>query len=127
MRNLLKLTITLLLCSTALAATKAQAVSIYDGIYSTNPNIGYVYFREQQGQMIAVLNQTFGAPYWSAGQGALNGASVSLTTIIGYTRGVNDVVFTSDSTFQATQTSCVPNGLLCAFPNGTTFTGTKIW
>jgi len=115
------------LCLSALT-TNVHAEGIYDGIYAI-PNVGYVYIREQQGQVVAVLNQTVGDAYfWVAGQGALNGASARITSVLGNTRGEMDFVFTSLSTFKATQISCTAQaGRQCLVPNGTVFTGTKVW
>lgn len=110
-------------------ATEAQAVSVYDGIYATKPDIGYVYFREQNGTMVAVLNQTVDNVYqWDAATGIMNGATVRLASIIGDVRLLVDVVFTSTGSFVATQQSCVPSpGHYCLFPDGVSFTGNKIW
>lgn len=109
----------------AIFISEAQAVSVYDGIYNTSPNIGYVIFREQNGSMVGVLNQTVqGDLQWGASQGALIGNTVRMSSIIGYVTSVIDVTFTSTATFTARQVSCLGN---CLFPNGTTFTGLKIW
>ena len=109
----------------AIPFSKAQAVSVFDGIYNTSPNIGYVIFREQNGSMVGVLNRTYsGQLEWEASQGALIGNTVRMSSIIGYVTSVIDVTFTSTATFTARQVSCLGN---CLFPNGTTFTGLKIW
>jgi hypothetical protein len=115
----------LILCLMILA-TKAHAQGIYDGIYSTTPNIGYVYVREQNGSIVAVLNLTYNNQLiWHAFQGPLIGATVQLSSIIGYTSVTISATFTSTASFNATQKSCASNN--CIFPNGTTFTGLKIW
>jgi len=109
----------------AIFISEAQAVSVYDGIYNTRPDIGYAIFREQNGSMVGVLNHTdSGQLYWEASQGALIGNTVRMTSIIGYVTSVIDVTFTSTATFTARQVSCSGN---CLFPNGTTFSGLKIW
>lgn len=123
----------LLLCilisiSSIVFTSTARAEGIYDGIYSTNPDFGYVTFREQQGTMLAIMNQTLPDLLWSAATGSLNGSSVRVSTIIGDTDVTIDVTFTSPSTFQATQVSCTANpGYRCLFPNGSMFTGKKVW
>ena len=112
----------------AIFISEAQAVSVYDGIYNTSPNIGYVIFREQNGSMVGVLNQTVqGDLQWNASQGTLIGNTVRMTSIIGYNTTVIDVTFTSTATFIARLISCVAVQRSCLFPNGTTFTGLKIW
>jgi hypothetical protein len=126
--KLLKLALKFFLSSSVLA-TEAQAVSVYDGIYSTNPDVGYVYLREQQGLMVAVLNQTVNdVLIWAAATGQLNGSSVHLSSIIGYVNFEMDLDFTSTSSFQATQKACVPQPeASCLFQNGLAFIGNKIW
>lgn len=109
-------------------AVEGQAESIYDGIYQLDPNFGYVTLREQNGSMVAVINQTLPDLRWGAATGALNGSSVRLSTVIGTVNTTVDVTFTSPSTFQATQVSCTPDpGYYCIFQNGATFSGKKIW
>ena len=112
-----------------LMANEASAVSIYDGIYQLNPNIGYATLREQNGTMIAVVNQTYGGYSWGAANGTMNGSSVQLSTIIGHINETINVNFTSATTFTAIIVSCSPNtaGYYCSFKAGQTLTGTKIW
>ena len=104
------------------------AEGVFDGIYNTNPNIGYAYLKENIGSVIVVLNQTIQDDLqWNAASGNLIGNAVRLYSLIGYNTTVTDVTFTSNTTFTATQVSCVAGKRTCLFPNGTTFTGNKIW
>lgn len=108
----------------AVSTTKANAEGAYDGIYAV-PNLGYAYIRENQGQLVVVLNQTVsGNLIWGASQGTLNGSSARLRSIAGYVSTVVDLYFTSPNSFSAIQISCSGS---CLVPNGTTFTGSKIW
>jgi len=122
--KLLKLTV-VFICF-AVLATEAKAVSVYDGIYNTTPNIGFVIFREQYGTMVAVLNQTYPGLIWEAARGPLIGNTVNVFSIIGPNHSEYEITFTSASAYTATQIFCTPVQN-CLYPDGTTFTGNKIW
>lgn len=135
MRSSQKLTITFLLSLASLTANARDAGS-FDGIYSTNPDIGYIYIRENAGTIVAVLNETIDGPfYWEAAMGpisfdanSINPFYAVVNSIIGITKTSIKIEFTPNNTFIGTQLSCVPEpGYYCLFPDGAQVVGTKIW
>lgn len=107
----------------------AYAEGQYDGIYATTPDVGFAMFRENQGSMVGVLNQTDILNTWLAGAGVLKGSSVRLSTVVGLVDQVIDVTFTSPTSFNAKMVSCKPKNrsVVCLFKDGSTFTGRKIF
>ncbi len=108
--------------------------SDYDGIYSLSDGknvVAYVYFRSQQGQMIAIFSSEkskLTPRNWNASQGQLDGVSVQLSTVNGDSKSVIEINFTSTTSFLMTQTSCTHNlKSRCLFSNNIDLVGTKIW
>jgi hypothetical protein len=111
-----------------LLTCNATAASVYDGIYTTSPDVGYVIFKENQGTMLSIINTTYNGLDWAAAMGTLNTNTVRLNSIIGNTKLIIDITFTAENSYRATIISCIPNqGYYCSFPTGSTFTGYKIW
>lgn len=112
--------------------TQVKADGIYDGIYSI-PNYGYITIREHNGYMVVFFNQTDGSSYflWGVGGGNLIGSTAKIIISMGYTRSEVNLSFVSSATVTTIKevlTSCTSTtpSLVCP-PNGTSYTGTKIW
>ena len=110
----------ILICSTV------QAEGVYDGIWQSE-GIGYFSVHEKEGTIIAIRleDNTVG---WEAFSGELSGNTTRIKTLIGDIQAVLNVTFTPETTFSATQESCVPPlGDTCLLPDGFTFNGNKVW
>ena len=109
----------------------AAAAGIYDGIWKAqyqNIDIGYISIHENNGQIVLIFNQEDNLS-WGASVGTLIDDRATVESVIGTVKGSLDVVFTSSSTLESTQTSCssVTPGVACALSNGAVITATKIF
>ncbi|MCK5354417.1 MAG: hypothetical protein KAJ63_04815 [Methyloprofundus sp.] len=110
----------ILICSTV------QAEGVYDGIWQSE-GIGYFSVHEKQGTII-VARLSGEGQLWEAYSGTISGNTSTIKTLVSDVEAVLNVTWTSETTFSATQVSCVElmSGS-CFLPDGFTFTGHKIW
>ena len=112
----------------ALFAPSSRAAGPFDGIWTLvvqNTLIGYLIVQENNGTLIVAELQNDLS--WNAFQGPRSGSNFTVSTIVGSISAQYSGTFTSSTTYQSTQVFCVPVTAPCGLPNGTVFTGTKIW
>jgi hypothetical protein len=122
----------LLLASMLLAATPAfsQSTANFSGIWLTSAG-NYISVHQNGTTFIAatlgVQPNTGGV--WEAMQGTVTGQTGTANTVYGYVNSTFSIRSTSPTTFVATQISCFPMvaGYVCAYPNGTQLTATKVF
>jgi hypothetical protein len=113
----------------ALSASHSKAAGPFDGIWAVafqGSQIGYLTLQENSGVLVAVLLET--DLTWNAFSGPRSGSHFAVSSLAGAgsISGQYSGTFTSGTTFQATQLSCVP-AFACLLPNGAVVTGNKIW
>jgi hypothetical protein len=112
----------------ALFSPHTKAVGPFDGIWTIifqNTLIGYMTAHENHETLIVgVLGTDL---TWNALQGPRTGTNFTVSSIAVGISAQYSGTFTSDTTFEATQLSCVALTDVCLLPDGATIRGDKIW
>jgi hypothetical protein len=121
----------LILALAFFASTAAASDNQFAGIYRTIPYMGYVYVKENDGQLVAVINKEVGQDTaWEAYQGPIDYAAgkAVVTSIIGNGTAVFELEVLPGDNLGMTQISCVPDpGKFCYFQDGAYIIAYKVW
>jgi hypothetical protein len=108
----------------------SQSTANFSGVWLTSAG-NYISVHQNGSTFIAATLgvQPITGGVWEAMQGTVTGQTGTASTVYGYVNSTFSIRSTSPTSFVATQLSCSPivSGFLCAYPNGTQLTATKVF
>ncbi|MCP5357571.1 MAG: hypothetical protein H7A06_05475 [Pseudomonadales bacterium] len=108
----------------------SQSTANFSGVWLTSAG-NYISVHQNGSTIIAATLgvQASTGGVWEAMQGTVIGQTGTASTIYGYVNATYTIRLVSPTSFVATQVSCSPlaSGFLCAYPNGTQLTATKVF